>query len=420
MPPVFVDGVRDRPRLGRPALAPQLEDTLAVALPGFGTPRPRRLRRRPWTRTSPGSYRARAVGPTPASRSTSSATTGAAGSSRLVSLRYDWYAPGCRRRRPRRPVEFEWHEFAKIWQTPATARPSGAAAGAHRRSAPGVVLFGVPRTTPSPSRGHRRPDGRLHPRPVPFGQGVPGRWGGGTGRRDGAFFQAGRSHVPAVTRAARHTASRWATIRAGTGPTARRDGAPGGRARSPRGARCSSRSGDVLDVIIKGGTVVDGSGRPGRRGDVGIKDGRVVAVGEVDEPATTVIDADGHVVAPGFIDVHTHYDAQAFWDPTLTPSPLHGVTTVFGGNCGFTIAPLTPERRRLPDAHAGPGRGHAARVAAGRRALGLAHDGRVPRPPGRHARRSNAGFLVGHSTIRRVVMGTRPPSARPPPTSSRR
>jgi N-acyl-D-aspartate/D-glutamate deacylase len=97
-----------------------------------------------------------------------------------------------------------------------------------------------------------------------------------------------------------------------------------------------------MDTVIRGGTVVDGTGAPGRRADVGITGGRIVAVEDRLE-GDLELDASGQVVCPGFIDIHTHYDAQVFWDPRLTPSSYHGVTSVIAGNTGFSIAPITPD-----------------------------------------------------------------------------
>jgi len=101
------------------------------------------------------------------------------------------------------------------------------------------------------------------------------------------------------------------------------------------------------DLRIVGGTVIDGSGGPRRRGDVGIRGGRIVALGDAPGTAKQTIEAEGRVVAPGFVDIHTHYDAQIFWDRMLTISPWHGVTTVVMGNCGFGVAPTRRAHRDL-------------------------------------------------------------------------
>ena len=166
-----------------------------------------------------------------------------------------------------------------------------------------------------------------------------------------------------------------------------------------------------MTVAIRGGTVVDGTGAAPYRADVVLEGERVGSMVAANGKgagagAETVIDATGLLVAPGFVDLHTHYDAQLFWDPNASPSPLHGVTTVFGGNCGFSLAPLDAAgadyiSRMMARVEGMPLAALQAGVPWDWRSFGewLGRlDGRIA---------VNAGFLVGHSTIRRLVMGER-------------
>jgi N-acyl-D-aspartate/D-glutamate deacylase len=158
----------------------------------------------------------------------------------------------------------------------------------------------------------------------------------------------------------------------------------------------------MLDIAIRGGMVVDGTGAPGRPADVGISGGVVRAIGDVGAARRT-IEADGRVVAPGFVDVHTHIDAQVCWDTTLGPSSLHGVTTMLAGNCGFTLAPINEREadylvRMLAIVEGMPLDALQAGVACTWSSTGEYLD---------HVDRGlavNTGFMVGHSALRRVAM----------------
>ena len=162
----------------------------------------------------------------------------------------------------------------------------------------------------------------------------------------------------------------------------------------------------MLDIVIRGGEVLDGTGSAAMRADVGIKDGRIAALGRVEEAAKQTIDANGRVVSPGFVDVHTHYDAQVFWDGRLSPSCYHGVTTIFGGHCGFSIAPLSKDAapyllKMLARVEGMPENSLREGVPWNWQSFGeyLSRlDGKVG---------VNAGFMAGHCAIRRVVMGKR-------------
>jgi N-acyl-D-amino-acid deacylase len=160
-------------------------------------------------------------------------------------------------------------------------------------------------------------------------------------------------------------------------------------------------------LVISGGTVVDGTGGPPFAGDVAIDDGRITAVGRVGAEAAEVIDARGLVVTPGFVDVHTHYDGQITWDPLLTPSCWHGVTTVVMGNCGVGFAPAAPDRRQwliglMEGVEDIPGAALSAGIQWGWESFPEFLDflDRVPKA-------LDVGTQVPHGAVRAYVMGDR-------------
>ena len=161
----------------------------------------------------------------------------------------------------------------------------------------------------------------------------------------------------------------------------------------------------MYDLILKGGRIYDGSGMPSFNADIGVQDGRITAIGRINDPADKVLDAGGLAVAPGIIDFHTHFDAQIWWDGLASSSNEHGVTTVVMGNCGLTLAPCKPESRNaligtFVRVEAMPRRSLEAGIpwewtthgefldALSRRRLGL-----------------NIATLVGHCAVRQYAMG---------------
>ncbi len=173
-----------------------------------------------------------------------------------------------------------------------------------------------------------------------------------------------------------------------------------------------------IDLLIRNVTIVDGTGAAATIGAVGIAEGRICSVGPAEPGAAEVIDGTGLVLAPGFIDPHTHFDAQLLWDPYASPSNLHGITTVISGNCGFTLAPIRPEDTEwtlemMAEVEGMPLAALAAGVRGGWTGFGEyldELDGNLG---------VNAGFLVGHCQLRRYVMGTDGDGAATPEQTAR-
>lgn len=163
----------------------------------------------------------------------------------------------------------------------------------------------------------------------------------------------------------------------------------------------------TYDLLIKDAEICDGTGGPQFRGSIGVRDGMIVEVGEVSGNASRIIDAEGLVVAPGFIDIHTHYDAQISWDPLLTCSPWHGVTSVLMGNCGVGVAPCRPSEKAVVSWDLVNVEAMPHEVLLG----GVAWDEWESFPQymdviSRRGMALNVGFLVPLSSFRYYVMGS--------------
>src|SRR6201984_533071 len=159
------------------------------------------------------------------------------------------------------------------------------------------------------------------------------------------------------------------------------------------------------DLLIRGATLVDGLGHDPIRADVAVKDSRIAAIGEVGKDASEIVDAGGLTLMPGIIDLHTHYDAQVTWDPTLSPSPSLGVTTAVMGNCGFGIVPAPRDLRDLIMRNLAVVEGmdlDALRSGIDYRFQSFAEYMTMLRGRGAYM---NLGVLVGHSAVRTAVMG---------------
>ena len=163
----------------------------------------------------------------------------------------------------------------------------------------------------------------------------------------------------------------------------------------------------AFDLVIRGGTLIDGTGAPGVRADVAIEGDRIVAVGEVDGLATRVIEADGRLVTPGFVDIHTHLDAQLAWDPAATSSCWHGVTSAVMGNCGVTFAPVNDGDQE----YLAKMMESVEDIPADSIMSGLPWDwnsyGEYLDSYDRFDKGINVGGMVGHCAVRYAVMGER-------------